>query len=274
MKRNSDITTPISSDVKRIYSLSGEICFAYTKATLFKVAKITYELFEDESYQYIFEPYYDVIDGLVFIDWGGIPGIDLDLRRERYYRVGVIPTFISERTPSPNRVNLKEELQRANLDYLNRLQWLINTDTVYTGDKLVVQQEGFNNFTGFSTKSAQWHALSVLQLLGMRLSIDIDGIHFFNQERSTLIKVYLNEYEFLATKRRQRQNVGQMEAKERGVYAGRKPIEVSLPLLDEVRGKLKAGRITLKEALEITKLSKATLYRRFKELEKSQNNEV
>jgi hypothetical protein len=274
MKRNSDITTPISSDVKRIYRLSGEICFAYTKATLFKVAKITYELFEDESYQYIFEPYYDVIDGLACIDWGGIPGIDLELRRERYYRVGVIPTFISERIPSPNRVNLKEELQRANLDYLNRLQWLINTDTVYTGDKLVVQQEGFNNFTGLSTKSAQWHALSVLQLLGMRLSIDIDGIYFFDQERSTLIKVYLNEYEFLATKRRQRQNIGQMEAKERGVYAGRKPIEVSLPLLDEVRGKLKAGHITLKEALAITKLSKATLYRRFKELEKSQNNKV
>ncbi|MDX9983896.1 MULTISPECIES: hypothetical protein [Sphaerochaeta] len=50
MKRNTDITTPISSDVKRLYSLSGEICFAYTKTTLFKVAKITYELFEDESF--------------------------------------------------------------------------------------------------------------------------------------------------------------------------------------------------------------------------------
>jgi len=274
MKRNTDITTPISSDMKRIYSLSGEICFAYTKTTLFKVAKITYDLFEDESYQYIFEPYYDVVDGLAPVDWGGIPGINLDLRRERYYRVGVIPTFISERTPSPSRVNLKEELERANLDYLNRLQWLINTDTVYTGDKLVVQQDGFNNFTGFSTKSAQWHALSVLQLLGMRLPIDIDGIHFSDQERSTLIKAYLIEYEFLATKRRQRQNIGQLEAKERGVYTGRKPIEVSLPLLDEVRQKLKAGRITLKDALAITKLSKATLYRKFKHLEESQNRKV
>lgn len=274
MKRNSDITTPISSDVKRIYNLSGEICFAYTETTLFKVAKIIYELFEDESYQYIFEPYYDVADGLEPVDWGGIPGIDLTLRRERYYRVGVIPAFISERTPAPNRVNLQEELRRANLDYLNRLQWLINTDTVYTGDKLVVQQDGFNNFTGFSNKSAQWHALSVLQLLGMRLPIDIHGTHFSELERSTLIKAYLIEYEFLATKRRQQQSRGQLEARERGVYTGRKPIKVSLPLLDEVRQKLNAGRITLKEALSITKLSKATLYRRFKELEESQNNQV
>ncbi|MEA4866030.1 MAG: hypothetical protein VB088_11630 [Sphaerochaeta sp.] len=171
-------------------------------------------------------------------------------------------------------MNLKEELERANLDYLNRLQGLINTDTVYTGDKLVVEQDGFNNFTGFSTKSAQWHALSVLQLLGMRLPIDIHGTRFGEQERSTLIKAYLIEYEFLATKRRVQQKRGQLQARERGVYTGRKPIEVSLPLPDEVRQKLKAGRITLDEALAITKLSKATLYRKFKQLEESQNRKV
>ncbi|ADY14299.1 recombinase family protein [Sphaerochaeta globosa] len=188
--------------------------------------------------------------------------------------MGVIPTFISERTPAANRVNLQEELRRANLDYLNRLQWLINTDTIYTGDKLVVQQDGFNNFTGLSIKSAQWHALSILQLLGMRLPIDIHGTHFSELERSTLIKAYLIEYEFLATKRRQQQSRGQLEARERGVYTGRKPIKVPLPLLDEVRQKLNAGRITLNEALTITKLSKATLYRRFKELEESQKMKV
>lgn len=241
---------------------------------MFKVAKITYELIEDESFQYIFAPCYDVVDGLTPVDWGGIPGLDLDLRRECYYRVGVIPTFISERTPSPNRANLQEELQRANLNYLHRLQWLINTDTIYTGDKLIVEQDGFNNFTGFSDKSAQWHTLSVLQLSGMRIPIEIDGIHFSDQKRSTLIKAYLIEYEFLATKRRVQQKRGQMEAGERGVYTGRKPIDVSLPLLDEVRQKLKASRITLDEALAITKLSKATLYRRFKDLEESQNRKV
>ena len=95
-----------------------------------------------------------------------------------------------------------------------------------------------------------------------------------DQERSTLIKAYLIEYEFLATKRRVQQKRGHMEASERGVYTGRKPIDVSLPLLDEVRQKLNAGRISLKEALAITKLSKATLYRKFKDLEESQNRKV
>jgi len=136
---------------------------------------------------------------------------------------------------------------------------------------LVVQQDGFNNFTGISTRSTQWHALSILQLLGMRLPIDIHGTHFPDQERSTLIRAYLIEYEFLATKRRKQQSLGQLEARERGVYTGRKPIEVSLPLLSEVRDKLSRGYMTLNEALAITKLSKATLYRRFKKLEESQN---
>ncbi|MDT3358040.1 MAG: hypothetical protein LIR47_01705, partial [Spirochaetota bacterium] len=108
----------------------------------------------------------------------------------------------------------------------------------------------------------------------MRLPIDIHGVRFCEQERSTLIKAYLIEYEFLATKRRVQQKRGQMEAGKRGVYTGRKPIDVSLPLLDEVRQKLKASRITLDEALAITKLSKATLYSRFKQLEESQNRKV
>lgn len=33
----------------------------------------------------------------------GIPGIDLDLKKEKYIRDNVIPSFISERFPSQNR---------------------------------------------------------------------------------------------------------------------------------------------------------------------------
>ena len=270
MSQNKDVTTPISQELTRIYSLSGEICFQYTETTLFKVAKITYELYEDESYQYIFEPYYDVIDGLEHVGWGGIPGIDLSRRLEQYYRVCMIPVFISERTPSANRVNLAEELQTANLTYLNRLEWLIKTDTVYTGDKLVVQELGFNNFSGISPRSAQWHALSVLQMLGMRSSIVIDGKVFADSERTTLIKAFQIEYVFLSTKRKTNQREGQLQAKETASYAGRKPLSVPLPLLAEVQKNLKAGHITISQAMQITKLSKTTLYRRLKKLTESQ----
>lgn len=266
MKTNKDYTTPISEELTKIYSLSGEICFMYTKNTLFKVARITYELFEDESYQYIFEPYYDVIDGLEYVDWGGIPGINLSHRLTQYWRVNMTPVFISERSPSPNRVNLMQELQEANLTYLNRLKWLINTNTIYTGDKLVVQDTHFNNFHKISNLSGQWHALSILQLLGMRLPIVIDGKTFEMSDRSTLIKAFLIEYEFLSSKRKRNQRDGQLLAKERSTYAGRKPISVPLTVLAEVQKKLDSGYITISQAMEITNLSKSTLYRKLKAL--------
>jgi len=270
MRLNREYTTPISQDLKRIYSIAGEICFMYTKKALFKVARISYELFEDESYQYVFEPYYDVIDGLEDVDWGGIPGIDLTKRQKKYYRVGMTPVFISERTPPPNRVNLQQELKDANLEYLNSLEWLINTDTVYSGDKLVVENDGFNSFSGISDQSAQWHALSILQLLGMRRPIDIDGRLFNDSDRSVLIKTFLIEYEFLSSKRKENQSRGQILASEAGIYTGRKPIKVPLPLLAEVKKKLSSGHMTIQQALQATNLSKATLYRKLKNLKESQ----
>lgn len=60
-------TLPISQELTKIYSLSGEICFRYTKTTLFKIARFTYDL-------------------------------------------------------------------------LDSLAWLITTDTIYTGDKLIVEE--------------------------------------------------------------------------------------------------------------------------------------
>jgi len=180
------------------------------------------------------------------------------------------PVFISERTPPPNRANLQQELKDANLEYLYSLEWLINTDTVYSGDRLVVKKDGYNSFSGISRQSAQWHALSILQLLGMRQPIDIDGKLFNDSDRSILIKTFIIEYEFLSAKRKENQSLGQSHARETSVYTGRKPIHVPLPLLAEVKKNLSSGHMTLQEALQATKLSKATLYRKFKNLNESQ----
>ena len=50
-----------------------------------------------EEFQYIFTPYYDIIDALIDL---GIPGINLSLRKKEYYRVNIKTTFISERVNS------------------------------------------------------------------------------------------------------------------------------------------------------------------------------
>lgn len=67
------------------------------------VAQIDYQEFDEENFQYVISPYWEIIDGLPASVFQGIPGIDMDIRLERYYRVNYIPTFIAERTPSENR---------------------------------------------------------------------------------------------------------------------------------------------------------------------------
>ena len=53
------------------------------------VSTIEQIIYEDESINYIFTPHYTVIDFLDPSFFQGIPGLDLNLRKERYLRVGV-----------------------------------------------------------------------------------------------------------------------------------------------------------------------------------------
>ena len=73
---------------------------------------------------------YTHLDGLPASVFQGIPGIDMDLRLERYYRVNYIPTFIAERTPSESREDLWELLTSVGLDYYDRFEWLLRTTPV------------------------------------------------------------------------------------------------------------------------------------------------
>lgn len=52
-----------------------------------------------------------MIDSLPASIFQGIPGLDMSLRPERYYRVNMTPYFISERTPSEGREDLWELLE-------------------------------------------------------------------------------------------------------------------------------------------------------------------
>ena len=66
--------------------------------------------------------------------------MDLDLKKELYIRENITPVFISERAPGKNREDLWELLKQCDMQYLNQLEWLIRTDTRYSGDKLFVQR--------------------------------------------------------------------------------------------------------------------------------------
>lgn len=128
-------TTPIEGNYKS--KIEGVIKIKHKDVTL-NVCRIAYETFESGDYQYVFEPYYSVLDALPSSICEGIPGIDLEKRKKYYYRVNMVPSFISERTIDKDREDLKDELNKMCMSEYNPLEWLIKTDTEYSGDNLIV----------------------------------------------------------------------------------------------------------------------------------------
>ena len=125
-KPRNEITTPLKGTPK--YHNSGIIKAVTETGEKIQVGRITYESFENEEFQYIITPFWEMIDTLSARVFQGIPGIDMDLRLEHYYRVNYEPVFITERTPGRNREDLWELLDSVGLDYYDRLEWLIRTD--------------------------------------------------------------------------------------------------------------------------------------------------
>ena len=70
----------------------------------------------------------------------GIHGLDMSMRLERYYRVNMMPYFISERTPSEKREDLWELLEEVGLDYYDRFEWLLRTNMRCGTDNLIVER--------------------------------------------------------------------------------------------------------------------------------------
>ena len=119
---------------------TGIICLSDDLHIEYKIAKIEYTERDDDSFTYVFTPYYNVIDLLSPPVFQGIPGLDLDLRKPEYVRENTIPVFISERAPNKNRENLWELLENEEMKYLNQLEWLIRTKMQYSGDRLYVKK--------------------------------------------------------------------------------------------------------------------------------------
>ncbi len=239
--------------------------------------------YEDKTIKYIFKPYYQIIDMLNPSFFQGIPGLNLDLRKKEYIRENRTPTFIYERTPQENREDLWELLEEVNLNYLDKLEWLIRTDKIYTGDSLIVER--FNepklknnvkdlvikdnivvdsiNVLGRDTYEVIRNLLKIITYGAFLKTKDFE----VNDKNRTnlyalIYTLYRNEYKKL--KKRQRDGIE--KAKSKNVYRGRKKIEVSLPKLNEVVEYMKAKKMTEQEAMEVLGLhSRSTLYRRIRD---------
>lgn len=290
-KPRNRITTPLTGTPS--YINSGIIKAVMKSGEKISIAQIDYQEFDEENFQYVITPYWDIIDGLPASVFQGIPGIDMDLRLERYYRVNYIPVFIAERTPSENREDLWEILELVGLDYYDRFEWLLRTTMRAANDNLIVERRRASQIVEVYSPGI----LSDLQY-GDKIIVDsleaiadttvgfengiftavTNGVDIINQKsdvlvgmmaRSAMVSVAITQRILERREYAAKRRAGIERAQKKGKYTGRKPIEVDEKVLRQANKELKAGFISVEEAMRRTKIgSKSTFYRRVRALDR------
>jgi len=283
------ITTPLAGTPS--YINSGIIKAVMKNGDKVSVAQIDYQEFDEENFQYVISPYWEIVDGLPASVFQGIPGIDMDLRLKDYYRVNYIPTFISERTPSESREDLWELLDSVGLDYYDRFEWLLRTNMRAANDNLIVErrrmEETVIQFASGVISGLQYGDKVIVESLetiadttagladGM-FSIVASGVDVITQSgqvlvdamtRAAMVPYMITQRIISRRERAANRQEGIKQAKINGKYTGRKPIEVDENALRQVSKELDEGLITVEEAMNRVKIkSRSTFYRKMKTL--------
>ena len=289
-KPQNTITTPLAGTPS--YINSGIIKAVMKNGEKVSVAQIDYQEFDEENFQYVITPYWDIVDGLPSSVFQGIPGIDMDLRLKDYYRVNYIPTFISERTPSENREDLWELLESVGLDYYDRFEWLLRTEMRAANDNLIVErrrlQETAEQFAPDVISELQYGDKVIIDSLeaiadttagfaDAIFSIVTSGVDVITKSgqvlidaatRAAMIPCVITQRIISRRERKANRQKGIEKAKKDGKYTGRKPIVVDETALRQVAKELDEGIITVEEAMRRTKInSRSTFYRKLKKLQ-------
>ncbi len=251
---------------------TGMICLDDPLGFTYRISTIEYILREDESFTYVFTPNYCVIDLLDNDLFQGIPGLNMDLRKTRYVRENITPVFISERTPAENREDLWELLAAVKMEYLNQLEWLIRTNTRYSGDRLYVVRwnsdegkhcEDYNQIERAQPRSAATiQRLLTIICAGDDVAADDFAIDDKNRRAyfSLLMSLYRKEKSYIEKQRL----LGIKESAAQGNYRGRTPVQIDDTKLFEVISKYRSGKITAQEAYTALGVSRSTFFRKLK----------
>lgn len=256
----------------------------------YSIGEIIFERYDDQNFQYIIKPYWKFIDYVPKGLFHGIPGIDMDLRKDAYYRVNMTPTFISMRTPSESRENVRELMRQVGLDYYDRFEWLLRSEMKCGDDNLIVVRKPSDNQRIQdleNVKNRYLHPedvveiddLSNIQSSNAKLVEDLfsllhSGVQIYirnecryidDNERKTMLYLLRNMLECIDRNNKNRREEGIKIAKQNGKYAGRKPIEVDEQLLKQVSIAFLNNRMTEQEAMSKLGInSRSTFYRRIK----------
>lgn len=256
----------------RKLTTTGFICLEDDYKFIYKIAKIEYEEWEDGAFNYRFRPFYNVINMLPPNLFQGIPGLDLSLEKAVYERKNIVPTFISERTPSERREDLWELMEESGMQALNRLEWLIKTNKRYSGDRFFVVP--FDRKEAINYKVQSMYDLvrrsdsinkKLLDIICFGDNLYANDIVIDDESRyhyyRLLMPMYIREYE----RKKMLRLRGIARAKEQNIYKGREQIKIDPLLFDKITNEYMHGKISADQASMILKISKATFFRRLRE---------
>lgn len=185
----------------------------------------------------------DIPDNNIFIDKKS--GKDFD--REQYQELKVILEHLSKATPTSQSIELiVEELDRLgrNADGIKKeLMW-------FKEHNILVR---------------------ILEIPTTLLEVDENNRWVMELATNLLIEVYAQLAQAELEKRAKRQAEGIAIAKAKGVYKGRKPIEINENLFFTIYTKWKSGEITAVQAQKELSIKPNTFYRRVKEYESTQS---
>lgn len=251
---------------------TGVICMDDEFDFSYHIATIRYIEREDESFRYEISPNYSVISLLSEKQFQGIPGLDLSLRKETYVRENVVPVFISERSPGENREDLWILLEECNMKYLNRLEWLVRTETRYSGDGFYVCTMEKKNLKVSSIDElgnrSSVISRQMLEAICSGGEIVTDDFVIDDSNRKAyyelFMAMYRTERKYLDDRRRQ----GIKEASSKGKYVGRARIRIDKLELQAIFEEYEAGRISGRDAADKLEVSASTFFRRYREFKK------
>ena len=224
----------------------------------YRICRLDYEEWEDGTYEYRFVPDYRVLDILPESVTGGIPGLDLSLRRAVYIRRNIEPVFMTERSPSRSRVDVRELMAEVGLDHYDRLEWLIRTDTRYAGDGLFCiryDEPAPAEFSSKTCRSMDKNVREILRAIGRGSDIIIDDIGLSTDETIAVARSFRM---MLAAEQR----IG--ADKHIHLQVGRKKKTVDRQTVEWAYSEMKNG-ISADEIASQIGISRATLYRRMNE---------
>lgn len=287
----AEYTTPLSGTP---YYRSVGIIKAMDKSeNKYNIAELAFERYDDQNFQYIFSPYWKMIEFLPKEVFDGIPGIDMSVKKEHYYRVNMTPSFIAKRTPSKTRENVRELLEEVGLDYYDRFEWLLRTERYCGDDNFVVERKRNETLTFEKVDVAILNCVqpgdriilnklcdispnrkklpeSLFRLIqsGATVYVKEDDVTFSIENCESPLYILERMVEYSRLYDETRRQAGIEKAKKENKYKGRKRLAVDSLLFMDIADKFNKGIITEQQALDSMNISRSTFYRRMREWKK------